>query len=225
MKKMHVGHGLIILAAVLAVAMWPVAAQAQLRAPVQLSDGTLQVLDCEDSAFMFSTREGSVQFMSTQLTAFFAGSDRLDKLCALTPYMGTRLRVWWVSVDGVRVAGRVQVLVFPGQAVLGGSQPNGDHDDVIGSGDDGGSGGNGGSGDDGGSGGNGGSGDDGGSGGNGGSGDDGGSGGGDSGNSGGNWPGHGHGDSNHDHQGPPGHTGDKPGNGNDGSGAPGQQGK
>lgn len=38
----------------------------------------------------------------------------------------------------------------------------------------------------------------------------------------GTWPGHGWGDENHDHGGPPGQTGNKPGNGNGGSGAPGQ---
>ena len=35
----------------------------------------------------------------------------------------------------------------------------------------------------------------------------------------GTWPGHGWGDENHDHGGPPGQTGNKPGNGNGGSGA------
>ena len=38
----------------------------------------------------------------------------------------------------------------------------------------------------------------------------------------GTWPGHGWGDENRDHGGPPGQTGNKPGNGNGGSGAPGQ---
>jgi uncharacterized membrane protein YgcG len=210
MKRMRYGHGLVILAAVLTIAAWPVTAQAQFGRPVQLWDGTLQLVDCDDSVFMFSTREGTVQFTATQMTAFFAGADRLGQLCSLTPFVGTRARVWWVSLDGERVAGRIQILVFPAQTVTA-ADPSGDHDDAAdkpGGGNDGG--GNDGGGDSGG-------------------GDSGGgdSGGGDSGGDNGNggWPGHGHGDDNHDHAGPPGHSDDKPGNGNGGSGAPGQQGK
>ena len=215
MKRMRYGHGLVILAAVLTIAAWPVTAQAQFGRPVQLWDGTLQLVDCDDSVFMFSTREGSVQFTATQMTAFFAGADRLGQLCSLTPFVGTRARVWWVSVDGERVAGRIQILIFPGQSVTA-SEPSGDHDnaaDKPGGGNDGG--GDSGGGDSGG--------------GDSGGGDSGGgdSGGGDSGggDDNGGWPGYGHGDNNHDHAGPPGHTDDKPGNGNGGSGAPGQQDK
>jgi uncharacterized membrane protein YgcG len=210
MKRMRYGHGLLILAAVLTIAAWPVTAQAQFGRPVQLWDGTLQLVDCDDSVFMFSSREGTVQFTATQMTAFFAGADRLAQLCALTPFVGTRARVWWVSVDGERVAGRIQILIFPGQSLTA-AEPSGDHDDAAdkpGGGNDGG--GDSGGGDSGG-------------------GDSGGgdSGGGDSGggDSNGGWPGHGHGDENHDHNGPPGQTEDKPGNGNGGSGAPGQQDK
>jgi uncharacterized membrane protein YgcG len=207
---MRYGHGLVILAAVLTIAAWPVTAQAQFGRPVQLWDGTLQLVDCDDSVFMFSSREGSLQFTATQMTAFFAGADRLGQLCSLTPFVGTRARVWWVSVDGERVAGRIQILIFPGQTVTV-ADPSGDHDDAAdkpgGGNDDGG--------DDGGD--------------DSGGGDSGGgdSGGGDSGGGDGNggWPGYGHGDDNHDHAGPPGHTDDKPGNGNGGSGAPGQQDK
>jgi hypothetical protein len=217
MKRMRYGHGLVILAAVLTIAAWPVTAQAQFGRPVQLWDGTLQLVDCDDSVFVFSTREGAMQFTATQMTAFFAGADRLGQLCSLTPFVGTRARVWWVSVDGERIAGRIQILVFPGQSVTV-ADPSGDHDD-NGGGNNGG--GNDGGGDEGG-------GDEGGGdegGGDEGGGDEGGGDeGGDQGGSGG-WPGHGHGDENHDHQGPPGHTDDKPGNGNDGSGAPGQQNK
>jgi len=217
MMRMRFGHGLVILAAVLTIAAWPVTAQAQLGRPVQLWDGTLQLVDCDDSVFMFSAREGTVQFTATRMTAFFAGADRLEQFCALTPFVGTRARVWWVSVDGERVAGRIQILVFPAQTVTA-AEPSGDHDDAAA---DSGGGNNGGGGSGGGDSGGGDSG-----GGDSGGGDSGGgNSGGDNGNGNGGWPGHGHGDQNHDHAGPPGHTDDKPGNGNGGSGAPGQTGK
>ena len=207
MMRMRFGHGLVILAAVLTIAAWPVTAQAQLGRPVQLWDGTLQLVDCDDSVFMFSAREGTVQFTATRMTAFFAGADRLEQFCALTPFVGTRARVWWVSVDGERVAGRIQILVFPAQTVTA-AEPSGDHDDAAA---DSGGGNNGGGGSGGGD--------------SGGGDSGGGNSGGDNGNGNGGWPGHGHGDQNHDHAGPPGHTDDKPGNGNGGSGAPGQTGK
>jgi len=140
MKRMHIGHWMISIAALLALAMAPVAAHAQARTPVQLSEGNLQLLDCEESVFMFSTPDGTVQFKATRLTAYFAGADRLQQLCALTPFLGTRARVWWASVDGVRVAGRIQVLVFPAQAVVSDAFVGGDHNDIGsgGSGDSGG---------------------------------------------------------------------------------------
>ena len=154
MRSTRIGYWLVIIAAVLALTVKPAAAQGQTRLPVQLSEGSLQLLDCDESVFMFSTPGGTVQFKATRLTAFFAGADRLDQFCALTPFLGTRARVWWASVDGVRVAGRIQVPVFPAQAVVSAAVDGGDHDDAIGASDNGGSGDNGGgSGDSGGSGG------------------------------------------------------------------------
>ncbi len=131
----------VVMSIILTVAWFGLARQGAGQVPanlIQRTSGTLTSAVCEEPAPDCTVVKVSVQtsttietFLVTSLTSVYVGRSRSDG-AALERFIGSATVVQFQTIDDLQIAGRIDILVFPAQATIGGGTPADGHEGVSG---------------------------------------------------------------------------------------------
>ncbi len=115
--------GLIAFILVLLTAAAPTALLAHQLPVLTKSEGKLARINCGAWSFTLATPKGTAHFRATPMTLIYAGSHRLRDFCQVTAYRGVQTVLWWSQTGGMKIIGRMELVVLPAQGVVPSADP------------------------------------------------------------------------------------------------------